>query len=136
MLCPICKTDRMLQAENRFLDCPNCGLHRRPNDKIWLCEETNFYILGRNIVRSPSGTRVEIIETNHGLKGIYGQLKSEGPSFALRSKSGFIIGLSRDKDDLILLIAEYDWCIEDPEIGSIVDGIKHDNPTRDTSGCS
>ena len=135
MICPTCKIDRLVEDEDNFLNCLKCGLHRRPGDKVLVCKKTNFHILNRNVARSPRGIEVEIVETNPGLRGIYGQLKTEKSTHALRSSQGFIIGLSRDKDDLILLIAEHGWCIKDPEIANIVNGIENDNSTGDTSGC-
>lgn len=129
MICPICKIDRLVEGEDSFLNCPKCGLHRRPNDRILVCKETNFHILNRNVNRSPENTEVEIVKTNPGLRGTHGQLKMEKPMYALRSLRGFIIGLSREKDDLILLIAEHGWRIKDLEIAGIINGIKNDNST-------
>jgi len=83
MLCPMCKIDRLEKTEDGYLDCPKCGLRRRQNDKILMREESNFHILNRNVKRSPEGTEVEIVEANPGLHGIYGQLKTEGPTYAL-----------------------------------------------------
>ena len=133
MLCPVCKIDRLTKAEDGFLNCPKCGLHRRAVDKILMCKETNFHVLNRNVQRSPEGTEVEVVETNPGLRGIYGQLKAAGPTYALRSLPGFIIALSRDKDDLILLVVECGWRIRDPELAALVDGIRYDNTTRNVS---
>jgi hypothetical protein len=114
----------MSKTKDGYRDCPKCGLHRRPDDNILMREDTNFRILNRNVARSPKGTEVEIVEASAGLKGTYGHLKTDGPVYALRSKPGFIIGTSRDEDDLILLIACHGWCIEDPDIANIVDSIK------------
>jgi len=127
MLCPLCKVAQLRKAEDGMLDCPQCGLRRRASDKVWLNEKTNFHILNRNIKRSPAGTKVVIVECNAGLSGIYGTLKGHGPTYGLRSEAGYMLGFSRDKDDLILLIAECDLCIEDAEVAQIVNGIKNDH---------
>jgi len=92
--------------------------HKQDN-RTTLRKEVNFYVLDRNVKRSPAGIKVEIIVTNPGLKGSYGCLKTDSPTYALKSEHGFIIGFSRDKDDLILLIAEHGWLIDDPEIAGI-----------------
>jgi hypothetical protein len=133
MLCPLCKVAQLRKAEDGALDCPRCGLRRRATDKVWLNEKTNFHILNRNIKRSPPGTKVEIVICNPGLSGICGTSKEFGPTYGLRSEAGYMLSFSRDKDDLILLIAECNLCIEDAEVAQIVDGIKHDHSSRNAS---
>ena len=130
MLCPSCREGQLTKARNGALQCRMCGLNRRPNDKILVRKETNFFVLNRNIRRSPAGTTVEIIITCHGLSGIYGTLKSEGPTYALRTEHGLIIAFSKDKDDLTMLIAEHRWRIEDTEIATLVDGLRNDKQKR------
>jgi hypothetical protein len=76
--------------------------------------ETSFYIIERNIERVSPGSEVEIYSPNQ-LDGVFGTFK-EKTTLILRSKSGFVIASSQDIEDLAILVVEYDWFANGPEI--------------------
>lgn len=123
MLCPICTENRLRKDSDGFLDCPRCGLRRRANDKICANEKSNFLILNRNVRKTSAGSEVEMFTANSSFLGAD---QGESVTIGLRSKTGLVIATSRDRDDLIILIAECDWRIQDPEIAAAVDHIRDD----------
>lgn len=79
-------------------------------EKVWLNRKTNFFYIQRGVDRTPSGTLVEIVQCNQGIRTIVGTLKGT-VSYGLRSPSGQMIAYSKDTDDLILFALEHDWCM-------------------------
>jgi len=88
--------------------------------------EHQYSILDRNVDKSPVGTQVEIVQCNEGLKTELGYLKGFEPIRMVRSISGWCMAFSRDIDDLILLIADRGWVINDKEIMSTVNALRSD----------
>jgi len=82
-------------------------------EKILLNEKTNFFYIKRGVERTPSGSAVEIIQCNPGIRTNEGVLKGT-IAFGLRNMTGQLIAYSYDTDDLVLFAIEHDWVMDHP----------------------
>jgi len=126
MMCPKCKIGVLEGDASDYRRCTQCGLLRRPDDRVVQRKSTNFFVLNRNIKRTPAGAKVELLEQRGDLSGIHGTFKFSNGSFHLRAvATGLIIGSSRDRDDLAVLVAEHDWQADGPDdFVSSIEGLK------------
>lgn len=97
------------------MHCWKCELHRRAADKVLIRADTRYWIIKRNLSRVPPGSEVEICPCNDQFSGIFGKFKGETCDYMLRSKTGFVIAMSTDVEDLAILISENEWYVEGPE---------------------
>jgi len=130
MICPRCHHD-LLGEPNEAHTCTNCGLKRRPVDRIVRRKDTKFTVLLRNIKRTSPGSEVQLVKresTNPEFSGRYGAFKTnETDVYFLRTPTGLIIASSEDTDDLAILAAEQNWHADDPaEFAIAIERLKHD----------
>ena len=77
-------------------------------EKVWLNEKTNFFYIERGVERTPSGSKVEIVECNSGVQTTQGTLKGT-LVYGLRNMNNQLIAYSYDREDLVLFALEYEW---------------------------
>jgi len=78
-------------------------------EKVMICEKSNFFYINRGVIRTPKGSKVEIVRCNNGIQTIYGSLKGT-VTFGLKQKdTAQMIAYSLCVDDLLLFAMEYDW---------------------------
>jgi len=121
----------LLGEPNEVRTCTNCGLKRRPVDRIVRRKDTKFTVLLRNIKRTNPGSEVQLVKrepTNPEFSGKYGVFKTnETDVYFLRTTTGLIIASSEDADDLAILAAEQNWYADGPaEFATTIEGLKHD----------
>ena len=105
----------MTKNSDGSYDCL-CGLHRRPDDRIVVRADTNHYFLRRNVLRTPPGSKVELVRCSDGLEGVLGVLRGSA-SYAIRSNS-LMIAFSTDIGDLAIMVFENNWWTESDALNS------------------
>ena len=105
----------MTKNSDGSYDCL-CGLRSRPDDRVVIRADTNHYLLRRNVLRTPPGSKVELVRCSDGLEGTLGILRGSA-SYALCSDS-LMIAFSTDIGDLAIVVFENNWWTESDALNS------------------
>ena len=83
-------------------------------ERIVLDKKTNFHYIRRGVEWTPSGTEVQIIECNGGIRTKHGTVKGTAMLGLMNhngERKGQMIAWSYEREDLELFVMEYDFVL-------------------------
>lgn len=114
MICPRCNENELESISSNYLICNNCGLKRRPEDKIVLNKHTNCYFLNRNVINTNRGDSVTISQCGQAISSTLGILESDTSYVMKRVDYDSCLAFSDDASDLVLFAIDKGWLVESP----------------------